>query len=174
VCGEPETQGERGKGQGDCYGNKAPWRRNQEDEEGPDHIELLLDVERPKVDEVYAAAEIEVPANRVSVEQDMVAIGKQAPLLSSPMDVEKGCAGEEDKENSVVERKDAENTPRIKVSKEAWSRDGFDENSGYEKTGEGEEDVYAAPKRVSKSAGPNIDRSLWTSIDEEKMVAKHH
>lgn len=133
-----------------------PWRGNQEDEQRPDEIELLLDVERPKVDEVYPAAKIEVPANRLSVEQDMVAIGKQPPLLPSPMDVEEGRAGEEDKENSVVERKDAENSPRIEVSKEAWSRDGLDEDSGDKKTREGEEDIYAAPKRVAKSAGPNV------------------
>jgi hypothetical protein len=58
--------------------------------------------------------------------------------------------------------------------KEAWSRDGLDEYPGYKKTREGEKDIYAAPKGVAKSASPNIDRSLWTSIDEEKMVAKHH
>src|SRR5580658_8013137 len=108
-------------------------------------------MKRPEVDEADVTAEIEGPLRAVRRER-VIRVGEQTPYLRPPSDVEPGGGQDHDEEHEVVEREDTKSAAAVEVAEVAGSVQRANEDSGYEKPGEREEDVDTEPKRINKSA----------------------
>ena len=115
------------------------------DDERPNKIKLLLDLQAPEV------ADVDVREDELAhlAEGKVGGVGEVEPLPVVPLQVQWVGEGEEREEKAIVKREDAEGAARVEVAEEVGLVEGVVEDAGDEEAGEGEEEGDADPEGSS-------------------------
>ena len=164
---DAEEEGPDEDGEAEAEGGLAGFLENEE--EGPDEVELLFDGEAPEVKDLEGrgdgAGEIG-EVGHVLEEEGEDADAAERGLEGS----REGGSGEEDKEGEEIEGKDAEGAAGVEVAGPVGFAEGVPEDAGDEEAGEDEEEGDAGPagfEDLGLEADEGVGRAVAAAVVEK-------
>ncbi len=119
----------------DGEADQTPERASAVDDEGPDEVELLFDLQRPEMIDTDCL-QYERAARP---EGEVGRVGQKEILPAVPYEVQRPGKKEKTQKYAIVERKNAQRSACVKSFEEVRAGDGIEQNAGDEKAGERKE-----------------------------------